>query len=70
MVKKFSDPNFLRLFMVKCHENPHFSGMLGGILLDFIFRRFPDHGPPAISQALFDEGNSMETETTEKHRQH
>lgn len=26
------------------------SSMLGGILLDFIFRRFPDHGPPAISQ--------------------
>ena len=26
-------------------------GMLGGILLDLIFRRFPDHGPPAISQA-------------------
>ena len=26
------------------------SSMLGGILLDLIFRRFPDHGPPAISQ--------------------
>ncbi|CAK9068700.1 unnamed protein product [Durusdinium trenchii] len=26
------------------------SSMLGGILLDFIFRRFPDHGPPGISQ--------------------
>ena len=26
------------------------SSMLGGVLLDFVFRRFPDHGPPAISQ--------------------
>lgn len=27
------------------------SSMLGGILLDFVFRRFPNHGPPAIAQS-------------------